>query len=234
MPKADCVHSTPPTDASKSTVGAPSAGQLSPLSLIPASRPDASQAFASECEPSEGVPTYSERAGGTMTRRTAMNMIVGTGVLTAAASEIKTSVTQPDAILKLIADHKAATAASDEAAHHYSNLEETLPADRCGGGLACDVKKFANDDPRWTEASHRLNAAIEKADEIALAMLDTPITSFASLTALVAYAGEYVEQGYLWPTEIIDKTVDDEPRDWERWVFMKAAETMRQLSSVAS
>jgi hypothetical protein len=36
MPKADCVHSTPPTDASKSTVGAPSAGQSSPLSLIPA------------------------------------------------------------------------------------------------------------------------------------------------------------------------------------------------------
>jgi hypothetical protein len=77
-----------------------------------------------------------------------MNMIVGTAVLTAAASEIKTSVTQPDAILKLIAGHKAATAASDEAAHHYSNLEETLPADRCRGDLACDVKKFVNDDPR--------------------------------------------------------------------------------------
>jgi hypothetical protein len=49
-------------------------------------------------------------------------------------------------------------------------------------------------------------------------MLDTPITSIASLTALLAYASEHVEQGFLWPEGIIYEAVDDKARDWERWV----------------
>jgi hypothetical protein len=50
MPQADRVHSTPPTNTSKSTAGAPGAVQFSPQSLIPASRSDACQATAASCE----------------------------------------------------------------------------------------------------------------------------------------------------------------------------------------
>jgi hypothetical protein len=36
------------------------------------------------------------------------------------------------------------------------------------------------------------------------------------LVALFADAGEHVEQGYPRPEGLIDDTVDDHPRDWER------------------
>jgi hypothetical protein len=38
----------------------------------------------------------------------------------------------------------------------------------------------------------------------------------------------------LWPEGIIDDAVDDKARDWERWVLMKAAKTMRELSAVTT
>jgi hypothetical protein len=65
-------------------------------------------------------------------------------------------------------------------------------------------------------------------------MLDTPIKSIEGLVALTAYAGEHSEQGLFWPEEIVDERIGDKPRDWERWVLMKAAATMRQLCPVAS
>jgi hypothetical protein len=96
------------------------------------------------------------------------------------------------------------------------------------------VDEVGADDPRWTAACHRFCDSFGKSDEIALAMLDTPINSIEALAVLMAYAGEHSEQGLLWPEEIVDESVDDKPRDWERWILMKAAETMRQLSLVAS
>jgi hypothetical protein len=94
---------------------------------------------------------------------------------------------------------------------------------------ACEVTEVSTDDPRWTAACHRFNDAFQKSDEIACAMLDAPITSLEGLAALMAYAGEKAERGYLWPEGIVNDTGDDQPRDWERWVLMKAAATMRQL-----
>jgi hypothetical protein len=69
---------------------------------------------------------------------------------------------------------------------------------------------------------------------IALAMLDEPIASLEGLAALMAYAGEYVRQGLLWPEGIIDDTIDEKPRDWIELVLIKAATTVRQLCPVAS
>jgi len=50
--------------------------------------------------------------------------------------------------------------------------------------------------------------------------------------ALMAYAGEYVLQGLLWPEGIIDDTIDEEPRDWIELVLVRAARTVRQLCPV--
>jgi hypothetical protein len=47
-------------------------------------------------------------------------------------------------------------------------------------------------------------------------MLGTPPTSTQGLVALFADPGEHVEQGYPRPEGLIDDTVDDHPRDWER------------------
>jgi hypothetical protein len=118
--------------------------------------------------------------------------------------------------------------------HHYSLMEESIPEDQRQGDMyGGEVTEVATDDPRWTAACHQFNDAFRKSDEIALAMLDTPIMSVEGLVALLAYAGEHSEQGLLWPKEIINETVDDKPQDWERWVLKMAAETMRRLSAPA-
>jgi hypothetical protein len=152
-----------------------------------------------------------------------------------AADALTGAAKKPEAILGLIADHRAAIAATDDAVRHYDEMEQTIPDDRRKGDFfGGKVDEVATDDPRWTAACHRFNASFRKSDDIALAMLDTPSTSVEALVALLAYAGEHSEQGCLWPEEIVDETVDDKPRDWERWVLIRAVATMRSLSAVTS
>jgi hypothetical protein len=141
----------------------------------------------------------------------------------------------PDTILRLIADHRAATAATEAAMNHYEEMEESIPDARRQGDLyGAKVTEVATDDPRWTAACHAYNSAFRNEDAIALAMLDEPIASLEGLAALMAYAGEYALQGLLWPEGIIDDTIDDKPRDWIELVLIKAATTVRQLCPVAS
>jgi hypothetical protein len=162
-----------------------------------------------------------------------MSMILATAALTAGASQIASE--QPEAVLQLIANHKVADAATDEAMRHYGDMEEAIPEEHRRGYLCgFKVTEVSTDDPRWTAACHRFNDTFSKSDEIALAMLDTPITSVEGLAALMAYAGEKAERGYMWPEEIVDETFDGQPRDWERWVLIKAAATMRELKTVAA
>jgi hypothetical protein len=152
-----------------------------------------------------------------------------------AADALAGAAKKPEAILGLIADHKAAILATDDAMRHYGDLEQTVPEDRRRGDFfGGKVEEVATDDPLWRAACQGFNDAFRKSDDIALAMLDTPINSIEALAALMAYAGEHSEQGFLWPDEIVDESVDDKPRDWERWVLIKAAATMRSLSAVTS
>jgi hypothetical protein len=46
----------------------------------------------------------------------------------------------------------------------------------------------------------------------------------------MAYAGEYVLRGLLWPEGIIDDTIDEEPRDWIELVLSRP---QRQCASFA-
>jgi len=89
MTQADSVHSTPPTNTSAvSGTGAAGAVLACQASVIPASRPGASQALASEGEPQTTPPTCSSGAGHSMTRRTIKNSLVAlpiAGVPTSSA-----------------------------------------------------------------------------------------------------------------------------------------------------
>jgi hypothetical protein len=151
------------------------------------------------------------------------------------ASHINGANGQPETILQLITDHKAADAATDKAMRHYGDMEEAIPEEQRAGYLCGrEVTEVSTDDPRWTAACYRFNDTFSKTDDIALAMLDTPIASVEGLAALMAYAGEKAELGYMWPEEIVDETFDGQPRNWERWVLVKAAATMRQPNAVAA
>jgi hypothetical protein len=155
-----------------------------------------------------------------------MNMMLSTAELNVTTAQ--------DAILQLIADHKAAMAEADVAMKHYGDLEETIPEDRQRGDIsASEAVEVATDDPRWTAACHWYSDATQKCDAIALQMLDTPVTGISLLAALLAYAGEHVERGYLWPDAIVDELLDDKKgRRWEQLVPLKAARTMRDLATL--
>jgi hypothetical protein len=150
-----------------------------------------------------------------------------------AADALAGAAKKPEAILGLIADHKAAILATDDALRHYGDLEQTIPDDRRKGDFFGGVvEEKATDDPRWTAACHRFCDSFRKSDDIALAMLDAPINSIEALAALIAYSVEHSEKGLLWPEDIVDDDVDGKRRDWDRWVLIKAAATIRSLSSV--
>jgi hypothetical protein len=54
-----------------------------------------------------------------------------------------------------------------------------------------------------------------------------PLTSTEEVVALFAYACDTLSR----PEGIIDHTVDDRPRDVERWALTKPAETMSRLNA---
>ncbi|WP_371423275.1 hypothetical protein [Tardiphaga sp.] len=157
-----------------------------------------------------------------------MNMMTSAAAITANAKKI---TPKGRTILQLINDHKAAIAATDVALHRYSDMEETIPADRRQGDLHCRVvTEVATDDPRWTAACHSFNNCFNHADEIALAMLNAPICSLSELAALMAYAGERIEQGHLWPERVKQTPDEEDPKDWIELVLIKAAKTLRILN----
>lgn len=162
-----------------------------------------------------------------------MNMLVGSAAMAASATPILAApVSHERGVLQLIADHKAATASTDDVVHQYSRLKQTIPKSRRKGASWCwTITEVATDDPRWTDILHRQDEAFRKSDEIAIDLLDAKIASLGELTALMAYAVEYTEQGREWPHDIVDEAVDDIARCWEMWMFIKAAEAVRRLTT---
>jgi len=80
-----------------------------------------------------------------------------------AADALTGAAKKPEAILGLIADHRAAIAATDDAMRHYDEMEQTIPDDRRKGDFfGGKVDEVATDDPRWTAACHRFNASFRK------------------------------------------------------------------------
>jgi hypothetical protein len=143
-----------------------------------------------------------------------------------------------EAIYGLIEDHKAAFAAEDAAIRRYSELEEAIPEERRRGDTsAWEVIEVATDDPQWTAACHAYNDATLKVDQIAIEMLEAPISSYEGLAAVMGYAGEHIAAGNRWPCDLEGDGIAGREGclyDWETALLVKAASTMRQLNAVAS
>jgi hypothetical protein len=121
MAQADRVHSTPPTNTSKSIAGALGAVQLSSSSLIPASRPGASQTLAIDSEPHATPSTCSSGAGHSMTRRLLMNSIVALPIAAAVPTAAPAMLSHPsdDRLVAAAEGLFAAKAAIDQLYREY-------------------------------------------------------------------------------------------------------------------
>jgi hypothetical protein len=156
-----------------------------------------------------------------------------------AAVALTGAAAKPEAIFGLIEDHRTAIVSEDVAWRYYSRLEEAIPAEQRRGStiFRWEVTEVATDDPRWTAACHACGDAALKADQIAIDMLDAPISSAEGLGALMSYAGEHIAAGHLWPRDLEGDRIAGREGclcDWETALLVKAASTMRQLNAVTS
>jgi hypothetical protein len=145
MPKADRVFSTPQPAA---TISAQGASSLCPASLIPASRPGASQALASEGEPPATPPTCSSGAGHSMTRRFLMNSIVAlplAGVPTSSALA-GDSLTRKPTKEELYAYAEWLSNERSMLMHELGEPERFSPV-----GTAARAFHFPSDDRTWED-----------------------------------------------------------------------------------
>jgi hypothetical protein len=155
MAKATRVHSTPPTNTSKSIAGAPRASSLCPASVIPASHTDARQALASEGEPHAAPPTCSDGAGAPMTRRILMNMMVRSAAIVAAPS-IAQAASDADAELldleERIFEHHAAAKGYDTEIERLDAIVKSEGRRLYDEALAAEVRqgRYLTPDERWS------------------------------------------------------------------------------------
>jgi hypothetical protein len=156
-----------------------------------------------------------------------------------AVAALTGTAANPEVIFGLIEDHRAAVASEDMAWTYYSELEVAIPEEQRRGDtmFRLEVTEVATDDPRWTAACYACGDASLNTDQIALDMLDAPISSAEGLTALLAYAGEHIAAGHLWPRDLDGREMVGREGclyHWETALLVKAAETMRKLSGVTS
>jgi len=106
----------------------------------------------------------------------------------------------PDPILQFIDDHKNAHAEHGAACHHLSEMEQIIPDEMQKGTTSgFEVQIVETDDPRWTAANVRYNESAIKLDNIAIDMLNVAPTTLAGLEAILKYAAQYTQDGFLWP-----------------------------------
>jgi hypothetical protein len=144
----------------------------------------------------------------------------------------------PDPILQLIEDHKKAIRDMDDIIDHVSELEQCLPEEKQKSDFYCfELNIVPSDDPRWIDITRQYYEGFRKSDDIALQMLTTAPTTLAGVSALLKYATDHVDAGYLWPDKLggiedgDDESVVSHRRHWFFFLNRSLAEAVRRLEA---
>jgi hypothetical protein len=188
--------------------------QLSSQSDVPTSLAGASQMPRYGAEP-ERVPAISKaQAGGhCVTRRTAMNLMVG---VTAAVIGSRMSATsQADPIFDLIEAHRQANAAMDANYREQLRLEEELPQELTRSRFtASETTIVETDDPRWIANQRNVRLACEADTATADALIDAPPATIEGAIALLQYVAG-IQCEYVFP----DGQYEDDEGNSGSWSF---------------
>jgi hypothetical protein len=68
-----------------------------------------------------------------------------------------------------------------------------------------------SDDERWKEAQRQHHYEFYHSDEIAMRMLSVRPTTLTGAVALLEYATDHIDQGYLWPDDL--SSIDEKHGD---------------------
>jgi hypothetical protein len=193
-------------------------------------------------EPSDSKMTHESpndehRGRSTLSRRTAMTLFAtaaaGASPVAALSSMPSAAAKAPDPIFALITAHKQAIKALDANCLQEGHLEETVPAERrksnCWGWKLTIVE---TDDPRWIAAIRESNELSRRTDEIAAEMVSVDL-SVAGAAALLQYAIEHTEAGYVWPDNLADEDAPADAKD-SGWFYFLHRNLLSSLENLAA
>ena len=93
-------------------------------------------------------------------------------------------------------------------------------------------------DPRWIDITRRYYEESRRSDQIALQMLSVQPATLAGAAALLNYAADHVEAGYLWPddlSEVDENSVDGSPAsdrlDWFYFLNRNVSTAIQRLAA---
>src|SRR6266446_404680 len=171
--------------------------------------------------------------GRSLTRRTAMNMIVGTAIAgTAIASQPAAAADDP--IFAAIDAHRAAVDARNSIIGVHSILEDELPRDKRRSSVICFEEDIVEtDDPRWIDAERGVSRAWDTEYSIAVDLLNVRPTTLAGVLALLQYANAADIDGEVWPTDLLSDD-GEKTRSWHYFLIEALAETLPTLAEIAA
>lgn len=168
-------------------------------------------------------------------RRNFLSIAAGIAAAGMATQALANSSQDPDPILRLIEDHKKSITDTEEIIHRVGELEEELPQEkRESNFFAWKLTIVPTDDPRWIDITHRYYEESERSDNIAVQLVSISPTTLAGVAALMEYAADHVEAGYMWPDDLADEEEDSrEGRrgDWFFFLNRHLAAAVQQLAA---
>jgi hypothetical protein len=140
----------------------------------------------------------------------------------------------PDPVLQLIKDHKKSIRETDEIIEHVSKLEHALPNDKQESNFfGWQLTIVPTDDPRWIDITRRYYEESKKSDEIAAELVSVLPTTMAGVAAILEYAGDHVDAGYLWPDNLEELADGNDEstvsRPWSFFLNRNLARAIRRL-----
>src|SRR5215468_4164641 len=140
-----------------------------------------------------------------ITRRAAIAATLGACAPASLASGGLGAAAADDPILAAIAQHRAALAAFDAAAHHLCDVEEGLVED-----AGVDRGSGPDDDPVLIAALAAFDAASDAESRAAWALARIRPPHLAAAAALLRYAADVEAEGHDWP----EPPDHQDGRDW--------------------
>jgi hypothetical protein len=143
----------------------------------------------------------------------------------------------PDPILQLIEDHKKSISEIDDIIDRVSELEQALPDEKQKSDFrGWRLTIVPTDDQRWIDITRRYYEEARRSDEIALQMLSVSPTTLSGAAAMLKYAADHVDEGYLWPDDLGEIDEGDQEggfaqRDWFFYLNRNLATAVQRLAA---
>jgi hypothetical protein len=144
----------------------------------------------------------------------------------------------PDPMLQLIEDHQKSIRQRDEIVKRVSELERSLPKEKQESNFyGWQLTIVPTDDPQWIDITQRYYEEEERCDEIAAQMVSVSPTTLAGVAAILQYAADHVDAGYLWPDDLgeladcDDESMVSHRQDWLFFLNRNLAEAVRRLEA---